>query len=173
MSCHSQTRARTRTPHTTSCRDSFVFLPLSYFFSPVPRVIEVVGIPVNPRTTHVTLEPSFSADDAFIMVKVIGLGPYTMLRSTQAFLAYLYIKKKGKTDTTLLLIFITIFEKCIYTFYVFDVHSYEIKYSMFGKWCVNTYIHTYIKWQRLPPRSIRLGETACVLNDIVRYTFWK
>lgn len=40
-------------------------------------VIEV-GIPVNSRTTHATLELSFLVGDAFIMVKVIGLGLYTM-----------------------------------------------------------------------------------------------
>lgn len=49
--------------------------PLS--FSSVLRVIEV-GIPVNSRTTHATLELSFLVGDAFIMVKVIGLGLYTM-----------------------------------------------------------------------------------------------
>lgn len=68
--------------------DSHSFSPL-LSYSPVPRVIEV-GIPVNSRTTHTTLEPSFLVGDAFIMVKVIGLGLYIM-HSTQVFLR---IKKK-------------------------------------------------------------------------------
>lgn len=61
--------------HTQPDTRSLVLPPLS--FSPMLGVIEV-GIPVNSRTTHATMELSFLVGDAFIMVKVIGLGLYTM-----------------------------------------------------------------------------------------------
>lgn len=75
--------------HTFKNNQTLTRSPFSLHSSPVPRVIEV-GIPVDSRTTHATLEPSFLVGDAFITVKVLCLGLYTM-HYTQAFLR---IKKR-------------------------------------------------------------------------------
>jgi hypothetical protein len=102
MSCHSQTHILIHThTHTHTHTHARIYKnnqtlarsPLFLYSSLVPRVIEV-GIPVNPKTTHATLEPSFLVGDAFITVKVLCLGLYTM-HNTQTFLR---IKKKKKEN---------------------------------------------------------------------------